>query len=1166
MAKFGANRFGSGSKYGEVSAVSVFYSSGITAYVVDYNKINVVWAKFGTDPADGSMTYWKLVKSYSGSLDDPDDATYVFGGAYPATFTTSYQETLSDTIGKEINYSIWIFNGLKWIACGNTYVVNVVNDGTLTKIINWLPRAWLNVNSGGVGDAVGEVDSLDLSAHIKAYALTYDIFRAEANLLALSTDNTYTPSAVTNAKLGNYKFDNETVLGDSYHKSLVGVSDVVYAYKGTETGLAGYITGLTHWPVELLPGINLMNDYNDSSFEESIGNWVASSGTFVSKNYVTEALTLPSSANILFDPTFKPRLVGFGQLTTTATTAVTLQLPSSTADATLYGISVKPNTRYIFTGQVLHRDANGANIAATISWYNAFNILLSTTTAPTATATATTWKEFTSISDSGRNGIVSPPNAAFAKVVITVTPASATSSRFAFDLFQFSEYKNSFEFQDAKKILLASSGDKENYVANPSFETGLHSWSSYNGTLATNTTNNLGLTFRAVSSPEISSAVLTATGAGAAYVSDWIPIDPGVTVTASAYVMGSAARFASIKVEYSTQINESLQASIVNDPTYGQHYPTTINSSVSSFKISSITNVVGDGTTITYTTAAAHGFIAGQVVDIVDLYPTDFNLANATIATASGSSFTVTNGTYGTYSYGGSATVQSATLSTTSASQISVTSITPPVGKDAGEPLVKITVYFPNSVANDVFYLDGVMIEESTTATQFFCGGGGLIPTNPVTTQFYSVDHTRWEIKNKFNFVSNPSFEAGTVGALPTDWTGTGLTKVATDAGLNPLYNSNFGKFTYTGGGQFTGIAYLPYAAVGGEDFTISAYVRGATASYQIAGGSQFIVSAANSSNWIRIHGTVQLAAGATSVSFIVQVANTSGSTSTYCHIDGVQGEYGRRVSKFVDPLDAATTTLTNPITAGKTYIAVQSENTGGGKSTWLYNYSTKISRLTSSLTNYVPNGSSWAIKTGHPTDEYVDLAASIIPANSFETSLGGWTGTNSTLSRIVASGSLLGDVVTSGQAYCKVTTAGSAGNIPFKIVSEKVYMNPDGGYYASAAIRPSNANSTGSYTLEVQFYDSNNTVMPVYTDNITAQYTSSKYDGSGILNTVVSTSAARTVTRTITALDRWSYISKTFSVGSIQGAAYAILTVTASPATFVAGQAFGIDRVVFRQ
>lgn len=68
----------------------------------------------------------------------------------------------------------------------------------------------------------------------------------------------------------------------------------------------------------------------------------------------------------------------------------------------------------------------------------------------------------------------------------------------------------------------------------------------------------------------------------------------------------------------------------------------------------SITNVTGNGTTVTYT--AANSFSAGQIVSIDQVMPYIYNLQNVAIATANATQFTVTNAATGIYISGGLAT------------------------------------------------------------------------------------------------------------------------------------------------------------------------------------------------------------------------------------------------------------------------------------------------------------------------------------------------------------------------------------------------------------------------------------------------------------------------------------------------------------------------------
>ena len=76
-----------------------------------------------------------------------------------------------------------------------------------------------------------------------------------------------------------------------------------------------------------------------------------------------------------------------------------------------------------------------------------------------------------------------------------------------------------------------------------------------------------------------------------------------------------------------------------------------------------ITNVTASAGTVTYT--AANSFSAGQIVTITGVAPQAYNLVNATIATASGTNFTITNAATGTYISGGVATRQDMGAGTT---------------------------------------------------------------------------------------------------------------------------------------------------------------------------------------------------------------------------------------------------------------------------------------------------------------------------------------------------------------------------------------------------------------------------------------------------------------------------------------------------------------------
>jgi hypothetical protein len=1160
MAKYGYNKYGSGFKYGELASTSAYYSSGLVVWSYDYGTNIISWGTITPDPDESGPTHWKLVKSYAGSLDNPDDGIMLDGGTY-ATIKSGYTDVNYSEAGYEVWYSIWVFNGTRWINCGEDYDIAVPYAETGEQISRWLPKAWLNPVDY-VGEALGENNQDDFLKTLNVLSFFYDKMRTEAALLNFSSNTIYTPSSLLKYKINELGFEYEASLGDSYHRTLYGTGAHVNAAKGTPLGITVYTNALTHWSNDILVGHNLMLDYNDSSFEESIGRWGASSGVLTSVRYSTTSFVAPSS--VIYDPLFQPRKVRFGRLTTAATTAVTLSLPNSTSSVITSGIVVEQNKRYLFSGWIRHyalsatvtaASATGgvvtyiannsfvagetvtitglsttafnlsavtiaaatatqftvtnaatgtavtgataaANISASaaatitsvISWYDKYGNLLSTTSGGGPFTTTTSWQEFRTGSDSGRNGFLSPVTAARAKITLTITPATAVKSSYAIDMLQFAEAEKSFEYQDAKQVIISTHGQKENYITNPGFENGVGSWTAFNGQLYADGTNASAIIY------ETKACRLRSSSTGnAAFVSDWVPVDPGRYITFSAYVEGSATRTAIARIEFSTPTVASDQQLILLDAN-GQYYSSSVN-------------------------------------------------------------------------YVESAPI---TLSTTVPTKIQVSALAPAYTIDSGNPVAKISIYFTNNVSGDMYWLDGTVLEGSDESSPYFSGSGGPTPVDPTTTQFYSVNDCLWEKKTRFNFAANPIFATNT-----TDYTSTGtLTRVATDNSLGPIdaNTSYFGKVAYTGpSASITGVVYLPWVTLGGESVVVSMYVRGATLGYTLGttsvtvpDGSVTWGTTAQQNTWTRISNVYTMDAGVSFFSWTL-TGSIPGSGAAYYHVSSVQAEYGRIVTPFINPTVSTSIPLM-PVNSSKTIYGVRDSSDHGGKSVWYHNYGTKLSRLNKTLPLVLPSGSSFAISSSTPSGVYEDLSGSLIPNASFEQSLGNWSVTNSTFTRRIALGSLGLDTITHGQAYARVITAGSAGNKPFSISSPNVYIDANGGYYASVAIRPINSNSTGSYTLRTDFYTVSGTLIPVYTDNITGKPTSKPNDSSGAANTVIVTDANRATTVTVTDLTRWAYIADTYDVSTIIGAYYAVVKVTFSPATYTAGQGFDIDRVIFRQ
>lgn len=1185
MAKYGYNKYGAGFKFGETTAISLYYNSQITAWAYDYGTTQINWANVVPNPTDAYPTHWKLVKSYVGTLDDPEDGITVIGGLF-SEFVTSYTEISDTSQGREVNYSIWVFNGQRWIFCGSDYTIVVSSKDTLLTLTSWMPKAWVN-QVDGIGEALGEVNSSDFVTTLGVFSFMYDKFRSEGSLLANVTNYNSTPVSIINTKITDFGFTYEPALGDSYHRSLFAAGNIINSYKGTSVGISAYATSLTHFSNDVEIGHNLMLDYNDSSFEESIGRWKVTTGTFTRLNYANISTASPA-VFALIDSVNPPRTKGLGSLTIPTGATATLVLPDPELDILTNGIPVNPRTKYTFSGWAKCISGEIGLIDVYIKWYDRFGNYISTHTSDLSYfegIVPTEWREFTSDGFDAYTGAESPKNAAFAGIELQTT-VTGSSGTIYLDFFQFAETPKSFEYQDARKINVVVTGSKINKVPNNSFEDSVAFWDSLNGMLTRDTSNPSACVFGT------SAAKLECTSAGtSAFVSDWFAVSASKVLTVSGYVTGPNPvtvsgfdpKTVKARVEFSNKQSIEAQISVLSDED-GEYFPVEVNY------------------------ADSDPLVLSQYRQ-----------------------------------------------------RVHVTALIPPNTGDSGPTYAKVSFYFEDSEVGDVYWLDGVMAENTLEPSDYFSGDGGLYPENPLENTFYLGSDCNWGTENIFNFVYNPEFQTwgNLFSTLDWEYSGSTLTVLEDDGAVTPLYGDRLAKlvgnsyhaatesnstpvYSYIGptspyyycpSGYFldgnicrretnpsqttsvlvtqtcySGIqmgggcynvsypttytcphsedtlvdvggvtqcfhdstasatfkAYLTAPALGGEDFVGSVYVTGVAATYSIE-GREYVVDSNHDDVWTRIHAVKKLTTGQTAVEFTVTVTDLPTEMSPV-YLNAPQAEYGRIPSKYVGPTSGVKKlNYTAPQDAGhtRTYYALNDKNPNATLSNYSYNYELKSIRLINTLDLVVPTGSSYGIKVQGTIDNYEEIPSSLVPAASFETSIEGWTPNNSTIVRKVALGTLFEDTLTHGQAYASVASTGVGSS--FGLSSGNAYVKPNGGYYASVAIRPTSVDAYGDYTLRVDFYDANDDIIQVYVDNITGNYTNSFVDASGVGNTLA-TDTVRSKTVSINNHNRWGYIAHTFPAGTVSGTAYAKVSITCEPTTPLAGQTFDVDRVIFRQ
>ena len=1000
MAKYAFGIYGDPTfKYGQSDADRLYYSSQITAWAYDYGVVSLRWKAVTANPASialgETLTHWRLTKTFTGTPDGAYVGEPIASGSTGA-YLTSYIDTASDLSqeNREVTYTLWIFSTLNgWINCGTSKVNTLIKNRTQRYFKNWLPAAWLN-ETAGIGDATGEYDENELTEVLDAYGLEYDKIKTQAELLYNSFDAYKIPSNLLKNKITDLGFIYEPGLGDTYHRSLYKTGNFVNSTKGTTAGITTYTTALTHWDSGISYGNNLFLDYNDSSFEESVGRWAATNGTIAVCTYANTLSTLGVGLTpptpTLFNKDYPLRQISLGVITATSTSDITLRCPSTTSDAVLYGIPVKANSRYMFKGFIRAITASFTAVAK-IQWFDTAGVSISTSVAgPTLSATTGYWSEFKSASSGVEDGLVAPSNAVYAKPTLVITP-TAGGNKYVVDMLQFRELPVSeitvsgklpaLVYEDPRLVKLNIKTDLENLISNPGFDVNTTGWEPFNAELiqVTPAPTNTAIFGNSV-------AKLTALSNGrVALISDWIPVTPGAPHNFAIYASGTT-KVAKARIEFSSPQTEEQQTNVLSDidgryfksePYYADSDPLTLTSSATRLSVSAVASVS-----------------------------------------------------------------------------------TP----DYGNPLCKVSIYVEDAVAGDVFYFDGAILAESTDVVDYFQGSGAPTPNDPNVNKYYKSSDCFWERRNQVNLVSISSLDNA------SKWTPASGTSLSIST-AEFKYGTSSLSISASGGGSASTVVKLPMgAALGGEDLVISTYIKGVVGLYSISTNGQtsgnFRITVPNV--WTRIETQRIAVSGETQFTITVALSDAGTGTKVF-FLDGIQAEYGRLSTPYIDPANAETSVFTNPSDAAETVSVANTLMVSSGKSYYANRYLQKRARLTSTLPSFMPSGSTWSVQPFSSLIGFPDVSNNLAPSGSFENSTYGWSGVSATLVRTIARGSIFDETLVQGAAYAKIKASGSG---TFGAITDFISVIPGKGYYSSVAIRPENEDAYGTYVLTLKWYD----------------------------------------------------------------------------------------------
>ena len=1144
MAKYGFGIYGI-PKYGELEGNRLYYASNIFGWSYDYQVVSLTWQSIVNDPED--IPYvpvsWKLIRSYVGVPDNPYVGDVLDSGTFPGDFRLTYiDDSPSLLTNREATYVLWVFTAevdgsnqilsyedSKWINCGSTSVNIVEQSYTQDQFKRWMPAAWLN-DVSGTGDAIGEPEDDILTQTIEAYGFAYDKIKTDAVLLGGASNPATIPSKLLRNKVTELGFLYEPSLGDTYHRSIYKTGNAINSLKGTPAGITTYTTALSHWGASVSTGSNLFLDYNDASFEESVGRWGFSgtTATIAHQKYSTSladlGVTLLPPTTPMVNTAWPMREAGCGVVTVVSNTAPR-ELKLLGNPVSNYLIPVVENKQYVFKGWV-RQLTNSGIISVKIDWVDSSGNALSSSSVSSPVTTTTSWQELRS------NVATAPNNAYYANVTLSIS-SSENNLKFAFDKFDFREAINefynagflpSYSYEDSRVISVNVTPDSVNHILNPSFDSGTSWWQGFNASIVQD--------FNPPATAKVfGSAVAQVTAKStslAALISDWQLIAAGKGYRANAYVSGPVGKTAVLRIEYSSKQSYEEQGQILTDED-GKYYPTD-----------------------------------AYFVDSAPL-----------------------------------------TLSATAA-RITNFAVAPVISDDYSNPLVKVSIYFPNAEENDVFYVDSVMLTEGPLIEDYFQGDGGLDPVDPNINTFYPLTDCNWEKRKQLNMVTNSAF------ADTSKWTaspGTTFTAVTS----TPLFGTKRGNVSASGGGEISTTVYYPGGAcIGGEDVVVSAYVKNVAGVYSISTSGQaknsFKISSSNASSWTRID--VPRIAGIGETNFTITISlSEAGSGTKVFHVDGVQAEFGRVATPFIDPSNQLTTVSDNPAQAGETVSYAYSNMVNAGYSYYGTRYLEKYERLISSLSLVTPLGSSYLVAFEKSLTELEEIPNSLLPSSSFELTLKGWNGINSILKKSLSRGTIFDEVLTQGAAFCKVTATSSSS---FGTTTNLLPVTPVTGYYTSIAVKPENEDAYGTYTLKLKWYAESEGLLRekvstvvlnrhdrwAYLDIVAPGNKTVSIVGASVLNNYITLTSAgehkfsvgedvivvvnnqvelsgpttiEAITPTTFSFSRpATNLPQTEVIGSARfnntGVAFATVEVLCTPASPGAGATFHLDKVIFRE
>ena len=305
MSRYGINYYGlASSTYGGANPVA-YIATNFTAtsqtYVTGgnrYPRIKISW-----DSPSGNWAEIRLVRNTYGYPVDAWDGNVLVSVRKEADPTQYYDQDF--LAGGEFSYySLFVYqlDSYGWVRVGDAIGLSVYPYENAEKLYSYLPEI---TKVTQIYNASQPSNNPDLLKFLGVFGFELDYAQTFASLLTNRYNLETVSGRLLPSMLQQFGLTYEPEIG--YQQSRILIRDAIdqVKKKGSSNGFREYMKSFSGWaipsPIDgtpnpslegLVVGHNLMLDYNDSSFEESVGHWTSVNSTANLYSLKTKNVTL----------------------------------------------------------------------------------------------------------------------------------------------------------------------------------------------------------------------------------------------------------------------------------------------------------------------------------------------------------------------------------------------------------------------------------------------------------------------------------------------------------------------------------------------------------------------------------------------------------------------------------------------------------------------------------------------------------------------------------------------------------------------------------------------------------------------------------------------------------------------------------------------------------